>query len=192
MSLLATASLVIRQLKNDGVSGCLVGGLAVSVYCDPRFTFDVDLAVAVRDDAEIESVIHSLSHVGLKPDALVEQESVGRLAIARMIDGKGVSIDLLVASSGIEPEIVAASEVMEVISGISLPVARVGHLIALKLLSSAPNRETDAADLRNLALVASDVEWQRAADAVLLIEQRGFSRDRNLVDDLRVLRNRST
>ena len=162
VSLLATASSVLNQLEREGVSGCLVGGLAVSAYCDPRFTLDVDLAVAVRDDAEIESVVHALSRTGLH---------------------------LLVASSGIEHEIVEAAQMIEVVRGINMRVARIGHLIALKLLSVAPDRATDAADLRSLALVASDAEWERALEAVRLIEHRGFSRQRNLLEDLQALRS---
>ena len=189
MSLLATASGVLNELSRQGVTGCLAGGLAVSVYCDPRFTLDVDLAIAVRDDAEIESIIRSLLKVGLRPEAVVEQESVGRLAIARMVDGDGVSVDLLVAASGIENEVVADSELIEVARGLSMRVARIGHLIALKLLSNAPGRETDSADLRNLASVASLDEWERAGRGVAMIEARGYARKRNLVEDLRQLRS---
>ena len=72
----------------------------------------------------------------------------------------------------IEAEVVAAAEPVEVVKQIILPVARVGHLIALKLLSVAPGRETDHSDLRNLAQVANEVEWQRAEDAVKLISKR--------------------
>lgn len=50
MSLIATASEVLTLLRREGVSGCLVGGLAVSVRCDPRFTRDVDLAIALQND----------------------------------------------------------------------------------------------------------------------------------------------
>jgi hypothetical protein len=42
----------------------------------------------------------------------------------------------------------------------------------MKLLSVAPGRETDSADLRNLAAVAGDEEWSIAKEAVLLIEAR--------------------
>jgi hypothetical protein len=84
----------------------------------------------------------------------------------------GLSIDLLMASSGIEFEVVTSAERLEVVRGLVLPVARVGHLIAMKLLSVAPGRETDSADLRNLAAVAGDEEWSIAKEAVLLIEAR--------------------
>jgi len=46
----------------------------------------------------------------------------------------GIIVDLLFASSGIEPEITAAAEVLTVARGLRMPVARTGHLIALKLL----------------------------------------------------------
>ena len=120
--------------------------------------------------------------------SLVEQESVGRLAMARLATDDGLSIDLLIASSGIESEIVMSAETLEVVQGVLLPVARIGHLIALKLLSVAPGRETDSADLRNLAAVADDEEWSLASEAVALIEERGFARGRQLDAELLILR----
>lgn len=42
----------------------LVGGLAVSCHVDPRFTRDVDVAVAVADDADAEALIRSLATDG--------------------------------------------------------------------------------------------------------------------------------
>lgn len=78
--------------------------------------------------------------------------------MVRLVASDGISVDLLVASSGIEPEIVLEATELEVIRGTLLPVARTGHLIALKLLSVAPGRETDAADLRQLAALADEDE----------------------------------
>jgi hypothetical protein len=108
--------------------------------------------------------------------------------MTRLITSDDTSIDLLIASSGIEAEVVAAAEQLEVVKQIILPVARVGHLIALKLLSVAPGRETDHSDLRNLAQVADEFEWQRAKSAVRLVVERGYARDRNLEADLETLR----
>lgn len=39
----------------------LIGGLAVSVRAEPRFTRDIDLAVTVRDDADAERLVNSLA-----------------------------------------------------------------------------------------------------------------------------------
>lgn len=188
MSLVATAAAVLVELREAGVEGCLVGGLAVSVRCDPRFTRDIDLAIAVNSDEEAESAGRLLGSSGFRLDALAEQEAMGRLAMVRLIATDGTTIDMLTASSGIESDVVAEAETLEVTAGVFLPVACVGHLIALKLLSVSPGRETDMADLRNLASVADDEEWDRAERAVALIEERGFSRGRDLRESLRTLR----
>ncbi len=188
MSLLRSAASVLESVRRHGRNACLVGGLAVSVRCDPRFTRDVDLAVAVSGDSDAEELARELRDEGFSTASVVEQEAVGRLAMVRLVDSEGVSVDLLVASSGIEPEIVADAEVLEVAQGVKIPVARVGHLIVMKLLSVREGRETDAADLRSLAAIADGDEWLRAERAVQLVSSRGFSRERDLAADLANLR----
>jgi len=188
LSLLSLAAKALGLVEQHGRSGCLIGGLAVSVRTDPRFTRDIDLAVAVVDDASAKDLARNLVADGFALDTVVEQEAVGRLAMVRLSDEQGTSIDMLVASSGIESEIVTDSETMEVLPGLALPIARVGHLIALKLLSVPPGRETDLSDLRALASVADEVEWKRAEMAVVMIADRGFNRGRDLVVDLAELR----
>jgi len=191
MSLIAAASQVLSFLHKENVKGCIVGGLAVSARCDPRFTRDVDIAVVVNTDEHAEALIHALGTHGLHMHGLVEQEAVGRMAMVRLSTADGLSIDLLIASSGIENEIVSNAESLEVVQGVRLPVARTGHLIALKLLSVAPGRETDAADLRNLASVANEDEWNLASEAVTQIQERGFGRGRQLDTELLALRDQT-
>ena len=189
MTLTSTASQVLSALRQENVKGCIVGGLAVSARCEPRFTRDVDIAVVVDTDEHAEALIHALASHGLRMAGLVEQEAVGRLAMARLSTQDGLSVDLLIASSGIETEVVMNAEILEVVQGVLLPVARTGHLIALKLLSVAPGRETDAADLRNLAAVATQDEWNLASEAVAQIQERGFARGRQLDAELLTLRD---
>ena len=52
---------ICRQLVRLGRRFALVGGLAVSVRAEVRFTRDVDIAVAVADDPEAESLTYELS-----------------------------------------------------------------------------------------------------------------------------------
>lgn len=118
---------VVGQLQAVPVAHALVGGLAVSVRTEPRFTRDVDLAVGVVDDAEAET--------------------------------------------------------LEVLPGVRVPVARTGHLIALKLLSRSDRRPQDEADLRRLLAVADTTEHERATSALTLIQHRGAHRDRDLLGD---------
>jgi len=189
VTLISAASQVLSALRQENVKGCIVGGLAVSARCDPRFTRDVDIAVVVDTDEHAEALMHALASHGLQMAGLVEQEAVGRLAMVRLSTEDGLSVDLLIASSGIEKEVVTNAEILEVVQGVLLPVARTGHLIALKLLSVAPGRETDAADLRNLAAVATQDEWNLASEAVAQIQDRGYARGRQLDAELLTLRN---
>jgi predicted nucleotidyltransferase len=189
VTLISAASQVLSALRQENVKGCIVGGLAVSARCDPRFTRDVDIAVVVDTDEHAEALMHALATHGLQMAGLVEQEAVGRLAMVRLSTEDGLSVDLLIASSGIETEVVTNAEILEVVQGVLLPVARTGHLIALKLLSVAPGRETDAADLRNLAAVATQDEWNLASEAVAQIQDRGYARGRQLDTELFILRN---
>ena len=62
----------------------LVGGLAVSVRTEPRFTRDLDLAVAVPGDREAEALVHSLHGADFQTFATVEHEETKRLATARI------------------------------------------------------------------------------------------------------------
>ena len=75
------------------------------------------------------------------------------------------------------------ADTMEVLPGLPVPVATVGHLLALKLLSrDHRTRPQDQLDLVGLLRVPKDLEGAR--HAVSLIHARGFQRDRDLPRDL--------
>ena len=183
---------IVGHLHRLDCRFALVGGLAVSARAEPRLTRDADLAVAVRDDREAEALVLELRSVGYEVAASVEQEHTGRLATVRLVPRDPedrLVTDLLFASSGVEPEIVAAAEEIEVVPGVSVPVATTGHLIAMKLLARDDRqRPADADDLGALAAVAQDHDWIEATTAVRLIVERGFARDRDLVAALDRLR----
>jgi len=173
------------ELERLGKKWSLVGGLAVVVRGEPRFTRDADLAIAVENDAEAESLVRGLQGQGYSVFATVEQQATDRLATVRLIppgqDAEGIVLDLLFASSGIEPEVTAAAELLEVLPGLTLPVARTGHLIALKVLSRDDDRRpTDLADLRSLIAHASQSDIDEAEKSLSLITERGYHRDRDL------------
>lgn len=172
------------MLGAAGVPWALLGGWAISIRTEPRFTRDVDLAIAVRTDGESESVVGLFRGLGYDIAALVEQDAVHRLATVRLEpadDAFGCLLDLLFASSGIEPEICAQAELIEVLPGLTAPVARTGHLIALKVLSrDDQTRPQDVGDLRALLRIAPAAELTLAQDALALISARGFDRGRDL------------
>ena len=162
----------------------LVGGFAVSARAQPRFTSDVDVAVAVDDDARAEELVRTLLRDEYSLFGTVEHDN-GRLATVRLkrqVDGVKIVVDLLFASSGIEAEVAQAAETLEIVPGFQLPVARTGHLIALKLLArDDESRPQDLTDLRALRAAATPDDWALASAATRLIMERGYNRDRDLV-----------
>jgi hypothetical protein len=181
---------VARTLRERRKPFALVGGLAVSLRTEPRFTRDADLAVSVVNDDEAERLVNELRADRFDVFAVVEQVATGRLATARLRHLESAMIvDLLFASCGIEPEIADGAETLEVLPQLLLPVASTGHLIAMKLLSRDDDtRPNDRADLMALAAEADDADWVIAESAVRLIDARGYSRNRNLVSAANELR----
>jgi len=145
--------------------------------------------VIVDDDSDGEGLVRSLLADRYRVLASVEQEETGRLATVRLaspLSGGDVVVDLLFASSGIEPEIVRAAEVTEIVPGLSLPIATAGHLMALKVLArDDQERPQDLVDLRALRAVATSDDYRVARDAVRLISARGFDRGRDLIAGLK-------
>lgn len=157
----------------------------------PRFTQDVDFAVSVADDTEAEEIVHRMSVRGYAVGMMLEQDYVHRLATIRLIrpvPGKSqVFVDLLFGSSGIEDQVVACADRLEVWPQFSIPVARVGHRIALKLLSRDDRRLQDQLDLQALLAVATKADLEDARKGVALIVERGFHRGRALEADFDTL-----
>lgn len=180
---------IVADLSASRVRFALVGGLAVSSRTEPRFTRDVDLAVAVDDDREAESLVNGLLRCGYSVLATLEQTSARRLATVRLrVTGEtaeGVVIDLLFASSGIESEVVAEADVLEVVPGLEVPVARLAHLIVLKLLArDEKGRPQDDVDLAGLLANATAHEIDDARRAIATVNARGFQRDKDLAAEL--------
>jgi predicted nucleotidyltransferase len=179
----------LRQAASDlnavQARWALIGGLAVSARTIPRFTKDLDLAVAVVSDAEAEDLVHKLQSRGYAPVEVHEQDYVERLSGVRLAhQDSDVIVDLLFASSGIENEVVASADRLEVLPQLTVPVATTAHLIALKVLAG---RNQDLADLGYLIPAASLADLDAARAAVRMIETRGFGREQAVAADLEAL-----
>lgn len=186
------AAQVVALLQELGHPCALVGGLAVSVRGRERFTRDLDFAVAVADDEQAESLTFSIQTRGFELKQVVEQEALGRLATARFrhpddrLDEP--TVELLFGATGIEREIVAGATPVALGPDVTIPVARLPHLVAMKVLSQREGREQDLLDLSVLLGLATEPELTEAERLVRLIEERGFDRGRDLRGELQRLR----
>ncbi len=179
------------DLRTIEARWALIGGLAVSARAEPRTTRDLDVTVAVVDDREAEKTVRRMMNLGYNIATHLEQEETGRLSTVRLLmpgAHEGVLADLLFASSGIEAEVAAEADLYEVLPGLFTPVAKTGHLLALKVLALRPDRPQerpqDFSDIRELLRVADDQEIRRARSALDLISRRGFDRGKDLEAEL--------
>lgn len=190
MSLLRRSLLgIVPILEEQRTGWAVVGGLAVSARATARFTADVDLAISVESDEVAEALLRRLQQTGYELVTLLEHEPTGRIATARLRPPGELSetllIDLLFASAGIEKEVVDESERIALFGQERIPVARVGHLIAMKILSGEERRRpVDFLDLEALLAKADIGEIERARRSVRLIVERQHARGRDLATEL--------
>jgi hypothetical protein len=183
---------MIGRLIALNLEFAVVGGLAVSARTVPRFTKDVDLAILALTDRKAEQIIFDIARDGYQIVTLIEQTATGRLATARLgaadDQREDAVIDLLFASCGIEPEVTQAAEMIELFPGVFTPIATIGHLIAMKVLSRDDDtRPQDIIDLRALIVEASADDLAVARAALSLIAERGYHREKNLQADYATL-----
>lgn len=180
---------VADRLQEQSIYWALVGGWAVSVRTEPRFTRDLDVAITVADDHQSEQIIAMLAASQFSIEALVEQDARHRLATVRLslpsAYQPGLLLDLLFASSGIEHEVCLEAEDLEVFPAIKVPVAKKEHLLALKILSrNDQTRSQDAGDIRILLQNMNKAEIGKAERLLALITQRGYHREKDLKKEL--------
>ncbi|MEZ4219297.1 MAG: nucleotidyl transferase AbiEii/AbiGii toxin family protein [Polyangiaceae bacterium] len=134
----ATLRQALKDLDACGARWALVGGLAVGARAEPRTTRDVDVAVATSGDEEAEQLVHAMMGSGYELAMALEQRARGRLATVRLTTKAGLFVDLLFASSGIEPEVVRDATPLAVLPRLEVPVASLAHLLAMKILAQTP------------------------------------------------------
>jgi predicted nucleotidyltransferase len=172
---------IVGDLSDLGSPWALVGGLAVCARAEPRATADIDIAVAVPDDATAKARVRGLLAAGYRSSESIVHDQTGRLATVKLLSPvpRGdVIVDLFFASSGVEAEVVAAAESLEVPPGLTIPVACIGHLIAVKLCwRTSAKRDRD---LRTLIQHARADDLDDARHLIALITERGYHRGRDL------------
>lgn len=174
----------VRDCEALRLQWALIGGFAVSARAEPRFTRDIDVCVLVADDTDAEATVMRLRRLGYEVESVIEHEYIDRLATVRLrppVPG-GVLIDLLFASSGIEPEIIQEAERVELVPGLELPVARAAHLVTLKLLArDDTTRPQDSIDLIALRQVLTEDDEADLRRLVRVVVERGYHRGRDLI-----------
>lgn len=171
---------VIRDVAAAGFPFALVGALAVAVRAEELTTKDIDLAVAVPDEAAARFVLRHLIKRRYRPGVAFNDLSSGVGLRGASIfppgpEGASIPIDLLFNTCGAERDIVQRAESVEILPGLTTPVAQRGDLIAMKVLSlDDARRPKDRVHLAMLLSAASSEDLSLAMETLRLMEKRGF------------------
>lgn len=170
-----------------GLRWALVGGFAVILRAESRSTHDLDIVLAVSGEREADKAILGLRLRGYgdhpkQPMLLKDGRVLGvRLLSPQLDEDERAIVDVLTDCAGIDQEIVAAAEALEVLPNVFIPVAQPEHLIALKILAGRPQ---DLEDIRVLFREVGTAKLQAVHQALELIEVRGFSEGKDLPAEL--------
>lgn len=156
---------LIKRLLDAKIDFVVVGGLAVALHGYQRVTLDVDVVLAMTPD-NLQHFIESSKAAGLQPiipvpieslanPALIEQwhREKGMLAFAlRGPDLMASVIDVLVRPV-ISFDALKRDAVMVPVGVLTVPVASIDHLIAMK---TGTGRSKDIIDIEELRKLQAD------------------------------------
>ena len=114
----------------------------------------------------------------------MDVETQGRLATVRLLSRSGVIVDLIAASGGVEPEIVARATPVDFGLERAVPVARAEDLLAMKVLSMTARRLQDRIDAGSLLAMNPELDLDAVRVALTTIQSRGFHRGQDLSSKL--------
>lgn len=183
---------VVKFLNDSKIDHALIGGLAVSFRTIERATVDIDLIVLANSQAESEQVIRSFQAFGFSVKTLMENKKTRAISTARLLSPNypNIYLDLLFGATGIEKEIIQASEPIELLPDLKVQVASLSSLIAMKVLSSNnKDRVQDLLDLQNLIKEAESNELLEAHHLIKLIQDRGFNSGIDLFEKFEKLKS---
>ena len=153
---------VLAALTSAGVPFVVVGGLAVNLQGVPRFTADVDLAVAL-DGAVLVRAAHALGRLGLTPRLPISADQLADTDIVRgWVEERNLvaltfvdaaeplrEVDLVLSSPVPFEELERTADRMTA-AGLTIAVASIDALIRMK---TGTGRAQDASDVDALVRV---------------------------------------
>ncbi len=159
---------IFGALEAAKVRYLVVGGVAVVLHGSPRFTADLDLVLALDPD-NVRAALAALADLGYRPRAPVAAEGLADPEVRRQwIEDKGLTVFALWSPSHPATEIDLFVEepfpfedahrraARAELGGLTIAVASIPDLIALKRRAGRPKDLEDIAALETIAEVPSD------------------------------------
>lgn len=131
--LVEAADELLRFLDANGRSACLIGGLVVSRWGEPRGTKDVDATVLVDFAREASMLDLLLTKFGSRDPDPRQRAELGRLALLRA--SNGVDLDVSFAAFPFELEVLHRASDWQVTPDIALRTCSAEDLVLYKLVA---------------------------------------------------------
>lgn len=161
MSLIGILTAVESAL---GVSSfAVIGAVARNAWAPPRATTDLDLTISARSNIldAIDAKLREIGYSRVREQRVESSDSLPDIVIFRSEQGDPQQVDLLLAKTPFEEDVIQRAERVEV-GSLSTPVASPEHLVVYKLLADRPrDREDVRAILRTQARAARVFDWAR-------------------------------
>jgi hypothetical protein len=139
--LLDAARELLDALHKSGRPACLIGGMVVSRWGDPRATQDVD-ATVWSDFGEERTIVEALTSTFRSRDAdPFRRAELGRLVL--LSASNGVKIDLSLAAFPFEQEVLRRATPWRVLSDCELMTCSAEDLVIYKLVAARPQDLAD-------------------------------------------------
>jgi hypothetical protein len=132
--LVEAASELIAFLDANGRSACLIGGIVVSRWGEPRATKDVDATMLVELKQESTALDLLLSRFAARDPDPVRVAELGRLALLRATNG--VDLDISFAAFPFELEVLQRASDWQVTPDIALRTCSAEDLVLYKLVAA--------------------------------------------------------
>ncbi len=128
-----------------GLKFCVIGGVALQRWGEPRFTADVDLSVLVEPGGEDAVAGALLAQLESRVDA--PQEFVRRTRVLLLKSAAGVGIDIVLAGLPFEARVIERSSLWAIEDNIMLRTCSAEDLLVMKCFAA---RDKDWADVTSI------------------------------------------
>jgi hypothetical protein len=184
MSALLDAALGLQEFfETRGWRFCVIGGLAVVRWGEPRFTRDVDVTLLCPFGSEddVSGPLLNAGYIGRISDA---RDFARKHRVLLLQTGSGVPIDIALGALPFEENVVDRSSFFQFDDGYSLRTCSAEDLIVLKLFAF---RTRDLLDAESIAIrQRANLDWPYIeANLEPLAEAKGSPEIMTALQDLR-------
>jgi predicted nucleotidyltransferase len=160
IQLLEQAAEVQQFLTERGWRSCVIGGIAVIRWGEPRLTRDVDISLFAGVGAEEEFARPLLRHFEPRISDALEFAVTNRVVL---VQGRsGIPIDIALAGLPFEEQMIGRASEFEYVPGTTLRTASAEDLIVLKAFANRPQDWTDVTGIAQRQ--GPTLEWTNIFD----------------------------